>query len=1217
MKLKSILIAAIALTGFTGNVLAQRDITSQYITNATLSNGTNGWTVSNFNTPQQGNNTVGYASEAYAGWENLDITSYSMTQSITLPKGSFRLVNYSFFRQGLRYNTDSSKSLAFLKAGNTQVAIKTLGSISGIPTDGDNGGYANSQADGANCFDSKMYRNVVEFEIDADNTSIDIGIVGTFDLKQSWCIAGMFELFDLNDEASVSSPTDVTYAITNPGFEYRNLAGWTADNIAYQDNNWGNKAGVGFAEAWQWDAGLSNRSITQEITGLPNGLYELSVYAHNINQRNGDAASTGMFVTANNSQTEIGAYGQYKVRSTITDGNLTIGVKLQNCTGNWVAFDRFELSFYGDPDAALRDLIDAYVAEAEGLLAGADANYLTSSEKSALQQAVADAKSATSDNLSDRLETLISTLNTSRTQIQTVKDNRVQMIAALERFENDYNLTDGTDYRRQTMSAGAWTDLLAKVNAVSTALDDVSQASNYGTVKDELVAQMDATDTSLRLFKSYKAMVEGTTALGLATESDSQMDTDATENTAITTLNTAFVDYQKTQSADIDMSGFLGANLDFSAAAGNVLNSDNSNTIKAVTGWEVNYADADTWAFIQTDQSDNDEKLYMRKNWGSSATTLEVFKQKMLPAGSYTLSFLFDSTMENMDNLCYYQLGTTKTTIGEATSGAKTLTYSFDIEEATPFDLHFGFKKKNTGDTPAQILVDDITLKAEGGDAFQMAYNAAKDVQASGNAAESAVNQYSAYDGKGADLKATGIEAYNKAVAVLQNAKMIVDNNGNATSLVANADFTGGTTAGTVPENSGTVAYPKDWNFIQSFEGWRDTRVNDGVFNVWAGTINQAELYQTLANLPNGVYRLTANVKTDQDATSSTIAIYGLDGSNVGRSNEAGKDIAGSADNFANYSCAFDVASNGATIGIRSDKAYYQLKDIQLIYVAQTAEAETDASYLRQNYFWNGRNSLWFDATNEKYSNASGVVVYPQQANQLIKAASAGQFADTNNKIVNGTCASFVLTDGEPLSVSEAFTATSVTNSRTLATSTENAYTVCLPYPLSSSDNIKFYELASVSDGTLHFNLVTTTEAYKPYLVRKLADGGTLNTSAVTVAANPSEMPTVTADNYTMSGTVSVISNTDAVGYYILQAGNQWGLVTSDNTDAYVPAFRAYIQAPNGVRQMLSSSFDSASSITTVEQSAPMAEVYDLQGRLVTQPAKGLYIVNGKKQLFK
>ena len=84
----------------------------------------------------------------------------------------------------------------------------------------------------------------VEFNIATDNTQIEIGIKGTFEEIRSWCIVGMFELFDLNDEASVSSPTDMTYKIINSGAEYRNLSGWTSNNISYQDNNWTNKNGV-------------------------------------------------------------------------------------------------------------------------------------------------------------------------------------------------------------------------------------------------------------------------------------------------------------------------------------------------------------------------------------------------------------------------------------------------------------------------------------------------------------------------------------------------------------------------------------------------------------------------------------------------------------------------------------------------------------------------------------------------------------------------------------------------------------------------------------------------------------------------------------------------------------------------------------------------------------------------------------------------------------
>lgn len=701
--------------GLVGNVLAQKDITDSYIKNATLSNGTAGWTVSNFNAPQRGNNTVGYASEAYAGWDNLAVTSYSMTQRITLPKGNYRLVNYSFFRQGLRYNTAPSKSLAYLKAGDSQVAIKTLGSVSGIPTDGDNGGYANSQADGANCFDSKMYRNVVEFSIAANNTTVEIGLVGTFDLKQSWCIAGLFELFDLDDAASVSSPTDVTYAITNPGFEYRNLTGWTADGMVYQSNNWGNKAGLGFVEKWRENAGLENASLTQNLTNLENGLYELSVYGHNINQRSNNAPSDGMFLVANENHTEIGAYGQYKVRATVTDGQLKIGLRLDGCTGNWIAADRFQLLFYGDPDAAMRSLILSYKEEAEELLESAESAYLTDIQQTALKQAVNNAVASASENLSDNLEALIEAIETARSLIQIVKDNRTLMVAALERFENDYNLLDGTDYSRSTMSAEAWTELLAKVNAVSTAMDDVSMASEYGTLKDQLVAQMDATDASLRLFKSYKAMVEGTTALCIdeanTFSSADNMNSDATEQMAIDKLNTAFGKYARAQKTDFTVSGFLGENLNFSAEEGTTLNDANGNNIHDIAGWDVEYADADTWAVIQSNQADNAGKLYIRKNWGSAATTLTVSKKRMLPVGKYRLSFSWNSNLENMENLSKFVTGSSLTHIGEATTEAKTLTYEFVVEDRPQlFDLVFGLQKKNTGNSPAQIVADDITL---------------------------------------------------------------------------------------------------------------------------------------------------------------------------------------------------------------------------------------------------------------------------------------------------------------------------------------------------------------------------------------------------------------------------------------------------------------------------------------------------------------------------
>ena len=220
MKRKTLLLAILLIVGAWGQLYAQKDVTSQYITNATLSNGLTGWTNNNFNTPQRGNNTVGYASECYAGWGSLEKTAYSLKQTITLPEGNYTLVNYSFFRYGLEYNTDPATSQCVLYAGDNSVPIKTLGSITCAS-------YANSQSEGADVFDSKMYRNTVDFQIPAGGASIEIGLDGTFNLKQSWIIAGMFELINNDELATMDSPFDVTGYITNPGFEYRDMTGWT------------------------------------------------------------------------------------------------------------------------------------------------------------------------------------------------------------------------------------------------------------------------------------------------------------------------------------------------------------------------------------------------------------------------------------------------------------------------------------------------------------------------------------------------------------------------------------------------------------------------------------------------------------------------------------------------------------------------------------------------------------------------------------------------------------------------------------------------------------------------------------------------------------------------------------------------------------------------------------------------------------------------------
>ena len=735
MKTKNFIITLVALFAFAGNASAQRDITSQYITNAKLSNGTAGWTITNRQDgPAQGNNTDGYAVEFYAGWDRLAVTSYNLLQTITLPKGNYRLTNYSFFRQGESYNTNSTKSLAYLKAGSQQVALKTLGSITSVD------GYANSMADGANVFDSRMYRNVIEFAIDANNTSIEIGIVGTFDEMRSWCIAGKFELFDMNDLASVSSPTDVTYAITNSGFEYRNATGWTSSNGGgyANNNNFASKAGIGFVERWQPSnqGGLSNGTFTQTISNLENGLYEVSVYAQNLEQYNSSAGGTGMFVTANNNQTEVSTNNLYKVRANVTDGNLTLGIKLDGCTGNWIAFDRFSLLFYGDPLQALKDLRDGYVAEAQAILNGDDAQYLTSDQQAALQSAINTGNAATTEADLNTVTstTLPNAISTAQQQIAAAKASRGRMLSALERFEKDYNLIDGTNYGRVTMSAKAWTDLLAKVMDVTEALDDISLLSEFETRAQALEDQMVATDASIHLFNGYLSLLNGNNSFGDANLSAActtyNTNTEYTDNDtkvqqAINALDDAFEAYAATQFGDFEAGAnhFLGTNLDFESANGTKIDDAWPNVYNQV-GWTTTFSSDATsenrqYAYLTRDNaSPRDGGSYyvrLREKWAESPATphLQILKETIIPTGKYKLKFYINSETSgdymNTD-LNFYQLGDASPVSIKPTSNTWTeRTYEFEVSEPTFFSLSFGFIT-GSGTMNASVWVDDITL---------------------------------------------------------------------------------------------------------------------------------------------------------------------------------------------------------------------------------------------------------------------------------------------------------------------------------------------------------------------------------------------------------------------------------------------------------------------------------------------------------------------------
>ena len=188
---------------------------SSLLVNADLSQGITGW-------DSELDNNEGYnqqwsvtsspnAVEAYAGYTYHELNSYSLTQTVTLSPGMYRLKAYSFYRWGTSYNSDiqnsdsRERSLAYLFAGKDSVKIARLGSLS-------LSSYANTLSEAATAFADGKYLNTLIFQLDEPQT-LTLGYYGTHDRYRSWFVAGPVTLEKVSDTVLATESGDA-FAVT-------------------------------------------------------------------------------------------------------------------------------------------------------------------------------------------------------------------------------------------------------------------------------------------------------------------------------------------------------------------------------------------------------------------------------------------------------------------------------------------------------------------------------------------------------------------------------------------------------------------------------------------------------------------------------------------------------------------------------------------------------------------------------------------------------------------------------------------------------------------------------------------------------------------------------------------------------------------------------------------------------------------------------------------
>lgn len=227
-------------------------------------------------------------------------------------------------------------------------------------------------------------------------------------------------------------------------------------------------------------------------------------------------------------------------------------------------------------------------------------------------------------------------------------------------------------------------------------------------------------------------------------------------------------------------------------------------------------------------------------------------------------------------------------------------------------------------------------------------------------------------------------------------------------------------------------------------------------------------------------------------------------------------------------------------------------------------------------------------------------------------------------------CDDFRLTDGTAMPIGLDFTAATVTYERNF-NGTQKA-TLCLPYDL-SAQGFKAYTLSGGNKNEVHFKEVDDKlTAYTPYYIT--ANGmPQLGGRNIEVKAYKADKMTTPAAGYKFTGTVAGVSNATAAAAnaYILQDDGKFHKVTTTNSAATIPAYRAYIICPpqaSGAKQLsvvLDGETTGIGDVTNEATDGKNGPVYDLQGRRVADrlddarhrlPA-GVYIAGGRKVILK
>ena len=450
MKRKLLFAVALA-TGALGTLRAQawEDVTATYITNADFSEGTAlDNKVCTYSKDMDNNSTTYFGMQAVTGWtasdpsDNVNVGKNGSSAHDTKASAVFA-VNSGYWVGGSAHTVPTTNSTGaasgnvlgivgvwggapqYMQASKTELAAGTYLYVADVynsnPTKFLDENLIGVQVDGSWIYStSASYAQtwtkcVVKFTVaEAGTVNFSLGLKGNAGTANSEAL--FFDSVKLY-YASTDVTADKTSKITNPKAETGDITGWTATgsnaNEAKKVNvNTGFDGAKYFFEPSAWNDASWNSTISQTVTGLPEGFYKVqaaaqvssgvTAYITANNSRsakfpangtsNGTIAADGSVVAAGSG---VAGWNYCDVTTYVgVDGNLAItAYSTASAKQNWANFDNFTLTFIGDELAAYKASLASARAAAQTALDNPTYSGVTGVERTNLSSAISSTAS--------------------------------------------------------------------------------------------------------------------------------------------------------------------------------------------------------------------------------------------------------------------------------------------------------------------------------------------------------------------------------------------------------------------------------------------------------------------------------------------------------------------------------------------------------------------------------------------------------------------------------------------------------------------------------------------------------------------------------------------------------------------------------------------------------------------------------------------------------